>query len=154
MSDLESPRLPGIDPPEGARYARPWEQPLDEADDESAPAPADPATSGQTTNGSATNGVEDLMDYEEDPNSISEEVYLSATTAEYRDLAEEVARAEYEEPLTRPAVAASMAGVGSGLVDFEDVTGHKGISEEEIEHVEQAAASDLTLRVISAVVLV
>lgn len=151
MPDLESPRLPGMDPEtpaEGSRYARPWEQPLDEADgEESAPEPAD-----QTTNGPPT--VEDLMDYEEDPTSISEEVYLSATTAEYRDLAEEVARAEYEEPLTRPAVAASMAGVGSGLVDFEDVTGQKGISEEEIEHVEQAAASDLTLRVISAFVLV
>jgi phosphatidate cytidylyltransferase len=155
VSDPESPRLPGIDPPEGNRYARPWEQPLDEADDEEvAPELADQAANGQTTGGPATNGVEDLMDYEEDPNSISEEVYLSATTAEYRDLAEEVARAEYEEPLTRPAVAASMAGVGSGLVDFEDVTGQKGISEEEIEHVEQAAASDLTLRVISAFVLV
>lgn len=158
MSDLESPRLPGMDPetpPEGSRFARPWEQPLDEADDEeSAPEPVDQGTNGQNANAPTSNGVEDLMDYEEDPNSISEEVYLSATTAEYRDLAEEVARAEYEEPLTRPAVAASMAGVGSGLVDFEDVTGQKGISEEEIEHVEQAAASDLTLRVISAFVLV
>jgi len=158
VSDLESPRLPGMDPetpPEGSRFARPWEQPLDEADDEeSAPEPVDQGTNGQNANAPTSNGVEDLMDYEEDPNSISEEVYLSATTAEYRDLAEEVARAEYEEPLTRPAVAASMAGVGSGLVDFEDVTGQKGISEEEIEHVEQAAASDLTLRVISAFVLV
>jgi phosphatidate cytidylyltransferase len=47
-----------------------------------------------------------------------------------------------------------MAGVGTGLVDFEDVTGKRGLSEEEVEHVEQAAASDLTLRIISAIVLV
>lgn len=144
MPDPESPRLPGMEPEtpaDGTRFTRPWEQPLDEAEVE---APEQP-----------TEGVDDLMGYEDDDAStISQEVYLSATTAEYRDLAEEVARAEYEEPFSRPAVAASMAGVGSGLVDFEDVTGLKGVSEEDIEHVEQAAASDLTLRVITALVLV
>jgi phosphatidate cytidylyltransferase len=46
-----------------------------------------------------------------------------------------------------------MAGVGTGLVDFADVTGRPGVSEEDVEHAEQAAASDLTLRIISALVL-
>jgi phosphatidate cytidylyltransferase len=96
--------------------------------------------------------VDDLM-HDDGESTISEEMYLSATTAGYRDLAEEIARGG-NEPTTRPAVAASMAGVGTGLVDFEDVTGRPGVSEEEVEHVEQAAASDLTLRIISAIVLV
>ncbi|HKX76121.1 MAG TPA: phosphatidate cytidylyltransferase [Acidimicrobiia bacterium] len=143
MSDVESPRLPGVDDdpiPDGppARFTRPWEQPLDQAepnDDE----PGDRDTSA---------------DDEELDLSISEQIYLSATTAEYRDLAEEVARTSQEEPINRPAVAAAIAGVGSGLVDFEDVTGQKGISEEEVEHVEQAATSDLTMRVITALVLI
>lgn len=85
--------------------------------------------------------------------SISEEAYLSATTAEYRDLAEEIARGSNDDPANMPAVAATMAGVGTGLVDFADVTGKPGVSEEDVEHVEQAAASDLTLRIISALVL-
>ncbi|HEU4749714.1 MAG TPA: phosphatidate cytidylyltransferase [Acidimicrobiia bacterium] len=149
MPDLGSPRLPGMEPEtptEGTRFTRPWEQPLDESPEEE--------ESEEEVSEQPTDGVDDLMDYDDEASTISEEVYLSATTAEYRDLAEEVARAEYEEPFSRPAVAASIAGVGSGLVDFEDVTGLKGVSEEEIEHVEQAAASDLTLRVISALVLV
>lgn len=153
MPDLGSPRLPGMEPEtptEGTRFNRPWEQPLDESpEEEESEESVEEEASEQPTD-----GVDDLMDYDDEASTISEEVYLSATTAEYRDLAEEVARAEYEEPFSRPAVAASIAGVGSGLVDFEDVTGLKGVSEEEIEHVEQAAASDLTLRVISALVLV
>lgn len=144
MSDVESPRLPGIESDSSADsppppFSRPWEQPLDQADEES-------PESGQEPDGSD-------HEPEEEP-AISEQNYLSATTAEYRDLAEEVARSAQSEPVNRPAVAASMAGVGSGLVDFEDVTGLKGVSEEEIEHVEQAATSDLTMRIISAVVLV
>ena len=51
-------------------------------------------------------------------------------------------------------MVASMAGIGTGLVDFGDVTGERGPSEEDLEHIEQAASSDLALRVISAVVLV
>jgi len=153
VPDLGSPRLPGMEPEtptEGTRFNRPWEQPLDESpEEEESEESVEEEASEQPTD-----GVDDLMDYDDEASTISEEVYLSATTAEYRDLAEEVARAEYEEPVSRPAVAASIAGVGSGLVDFEDVTGLKGVSEEEIEHVEQAAASDLTLRVISALVLV
>jgi len=148
VSDVESPRLPGIESDSSAdspppAFSRPWEQPLDQLDEDA------PGGEGESV---AEEGEEEPGDEEE--RAISEQVYLSATTAEYRDLAEEVARSAQTEPLNRPAVAASMAGVGSGLVDFEDVTGLKGVSEEEIEHVEQAATSDLTMRIISAVVLV
>jgi phosphatidate cytidylyltransferase len=82
---------------------------------------------------------------------LSEEAYLSATTAEYRDLAEEIARGGESTP---GPMAAAMAGVGTGLVDFADVTGQRGPTEEELEHIEQAASSDLAMRIISAVVLI
>ncbi len=45
--------------------------------------------------------------------------YLAATTREYQGLAEDIAAAEGLE-YERQAVAASMPGVGSGLVGFED----------------------------------
>ena len=96
----------------------------------------------------------DFLEPDETEPSISEEAYLSATTAEYRDLAKEIARGGNDQPGEFPAVGATMAGVGTGLVDFADVTGRPGISEEDVERVEQAAASDLTLRIISALVLV
>jgi phosphatidate cytidylyltransferase len=47
-----------------------------------------------------------------------------------------------------------MPGVGSGLIGFDDVTGVRGPSEEEVELEEQQRASDLTMRVGTAVVLV
>lgn len=114
-----------VDPPR--KFERPWEEPLEPSTDDLA---------------GLLPGDEDIP--------LSEEAYLSATTAEYRDLAEEIARAGSE---TVPGVA-TMAGLGTGLVDFGDVTGEKGPSEEDLEHIEQAASSDLALRVISAVVLV
>jgi phosphatidate cytidylyltransferase len=149
----ESPSLPGFESQEdeskrnsaddsaggdgGKRFSRPWEEPLD----------------AETKDEESSDSIADLMSDEESESAISEAAYLSATTAEYRDLAEEIARGG-NEPTTRPGVAASMVGVGTGLVDFADVTGRPGISDEEVEHVEQAAASDLTLRIISAVVLI
>lgn len=93
---------------------------------------------------------------DEEPSAFdrfSDDDYLAATTRDYQGLAEDVRRAGTEE-YERQAVAASMAGVGSGLIGFEDVTGRKGPSEEEVEAEEQQRASDLTLRVGSAVVLV
>ncbi|MGH8957356.1 MAG: phosphatidate cytidylyltransferase [Acidimicrobiia bacterium] len=115
--------------PAGRRFGRPWEEPIE---------------------GENTDGLEGLLPEDEDI-PLSEEAYLSATTAEYRDLAEEIARGAEATP---GPVAASMAGVGTGLVDFGDVTGQKGPTEEELEHIEQAASSDLAMRVISAVVLI
>lgn len=155
MADPESPSLPGLGAkeeetkPEPApestdggrsrRYSRPWEEPLE--------------AGAEGESDEASDSIGDLINDEESESAISEEAYLSATTAEYRDLAEEISRGG-NEPTTRPAVAASMVGVGTGLVGFEDVTGRPGVSDEEVEHVEQAAASDLTLRIISAVVLI
>lgn len=79
--------------------------------------------------------------------------YLAATTREYQGLAEDVARAANEQVETQ-AVAASIPGVGSGLIGFEDVTGMQGVTEEDVEAHEQARASDLTLRIGTGVVLV
>ena len=114
--------------PAGRRFERPWEEPIESAE-----------------------GLEGLLPEDEDI-PLSEEAYLSATTAEYRDLAEEIARGGAEA--TPGPVAAAMAGVGTGLVDFADVTGQRGPTEEELEHIDQAASSDLAMRVISAVVLI
>ena len=112
--------------PAGRRFGRPWEEPIESP------------------------GLEGLLPEDEDI-PLSEEAYLSATTAEYRDLAEEIARGSESTP---GPVAAAMGGVGTGLVDFADVTGQKGPTEEELEHIDQAASSDLAMRVISAVVLI
>lgn len=80
------------------------------------------------------------------------EEYVAATTQEYQGLAEEVSRAS-EEDWQMQAVAATVPGVESGLVGFDDVSGGEAISEESMEGVEQAAASDLAMRVASAVVI-
>ena len=53
----------------------------------------------------------------------------------------------------RPAVAANLAGVESGLVGFGDVSGTMSESEESYEAAEQAASSDLAMRVGSALVV-
>lgn len=122
--------------PAGRKFSRPWEEPI-----EVEPGPVD----------DPRGTIEELLPADEDI-PLSEQLYLSATTAEYRDLAEEIAKSGHE--VTPGPVAASMAGLGSGLIDFGDVTGRSGPSEEDLEHIEQAAASDLTMRVISAVVLI
>jgi len=75
--------------------------------------------------------------------------YLKGTTQEYQGLAEEVKRASTEE-WELQAVAANLAGVESGLVGFGDVSGTQSESEESYEAAEQAASSDLAMRVGSA----
>lgn len=87
-------------------------------------------------------------DYDE----LTSEEYLKGTTQEYVGLAEEVERASAEE-WEQQAVAASLAGVESGLVGFGDVSGTESESEESYEAVEQAASSDLTMRIGSAIVI-
>lgn len=76
--------------------------------------------------------------------------YLRGTTQEYQGLAEEVQRAATEE-WELQAVAANLPGVESGLVGFGDVSGTVSDSEESYEAAEQAASSDLAMRVGSAV---
>jgi phosphatidate cytidylyltransferase len=78
--------------------------------------------------------------------------YLRGTTQEYQGLAEEVRRAATEE-WELQAVAANLPGVESGLVGFGDVSGTVSDSEESYEAAEQAASSDLAMRVGSAVVV-
>jgi len=75
--------------------------------------------------------------------------YLKGTTQEYQGLAEEVERASTEE-WELQAVAANLPGVESGLVGFGDVSGRLSDSEESYEAAEQAASSDLAMRVGSA----
>ncbi len=87
-----------------------------------------------------------------EPDSLDDftsEEYVTATTQEYQGLAEEVSRAAQEE-WQQQAVAAMVPGVGSGLVGFEDVSGMATQPEEAYEAVEQAATSDLAMRVASA----
>ncbi|HUF14331.1 MAG TPA: phosphatidate cytidylyltransferase [Acidimicrobiia bacterium] len=78
--------------------------------------------------------------------------YLKGTTQEYQGLAEEVERASTEE-WELQAVAANLAGVESGLVGFGDVSGTASDSEESYEAAEQAASSDLAMRIGSALVV-
>ena len=80
------------------------------------------------------------------------EQYTGSTTHEYQGLAEEVSRAATEE-WEQQAVAATVPGVDSGLVGFDDVTGSKGGTDEDYEAREQAASSDLAMRVASALVV-
>jgi phosphatidate cytidylyltransferase len=83
---------------------------------------------------------------------FSSEEYTGSTTQEYQGLAEEVSRAA-EEEWEMQAVAATVPGVDSGLVGFEDVTGGSTVTEEDYEAGEQAATSDLAMRVASALVI-
>lgn len=83
---------------------------------------------------------------------FTSEEYLTATTQEYQSLAAEVTKAS-EAEWEQQAVAATVPGVESGLVGFEDVGGGATRSEESYEAVEQAAASDLTMRIASALVI-
>lgn len=84
------------------------------------------------------------------PSDVDE--YLRGTTQEYQGLAEEVRRAA-ETEWEMQAVAANLPGVESGLVGFGDVSGTESESEESYEAAEQAASSDLAMRVGSALVV-
>lgn len=88
----------------------------------------------------------------EDLEELTSEEYLKGTTREYQGLAEEVERASAAE-WEQQAVAASLPGVESGLVGFGDVSGTESESEESYEAAEQAASSDLTMRIGSALVI-
>ena len=78
--------------------------------------------------------------------------YSAATTEEYRGLAEDVSRAAEEDWELQP-VAATVPGVDSGLVGFEDVTGEAPLPEDHHEATEQAATSDITMRIGSALII-
>lgn len=130
-------------------FRRPWESGESEGDAEVFTLPETERPEGNDV---------DLADWEamtSDPGALENytpEDYAAATTEEYRGLAEDVSRAA-EEEWEQQAVAATMPGVDSGLVGFEDVTGATADSEEDYEAREQAASSDLAMRVGSAVVI-
>ena len=87
-----------------------------------------------------------------DLDDFTSEEYLSATTQDYQGLAEDVSQAAKKE-WEMQAVAATLPGVDSGLVGFGDVSGTKSVPEESYEAVEQAATSDLMMRIGSALVI-
>jgi phosphatidate cytidylyltransferase len=134
-------------------FRRPWEAEDSEA---GADADADVFTLPEPDPTAASDV--DLTDWEamtSETGALDEytaEDYAAATTEEYRGLAEEVSRAAGEE-WEQQAVAASVPGVDSGLVGFEDVTGATADSEEDYEAREQAASSDLAMRAGSAIVI-
>jgi len=139
------------DSEERRSFPRPWEELAGGAGDaipEEAPSPPPPAGVPWPPE------LDDLVGPEPaDADAFSSDDYLAATTREYRRLAEDVARMRDTE-VERLAVAASMPGVGSGLIGFDDVTGRTTPSEADVEAAVQQRANDLTVRVVSAVVLV
>lgn len=121
---------------------RPWETDAPESDRPAEPPPESDVDEGLSALESGPSVLDDFTD----------EDYLNTTTEEYRGLAESVARADTQE-FQRQAVAAAIPGVGSGLIGFEDVTGERGVSEEDVETDDQRRTTDLTIRIVSAVFL-
>ncbi len=136
-------------------FNRPWEEPTEETVEQGAeivPLPGvldeDDEAEDATTDvdwEAMANGSGEIEEY-------TSEEYITATTQEYQGLAEEVSRAS-EEEWEQQAVAATIPGVESGLVSFDDVSGTPLGSEESYEALEQAATSDLAMRIGSGIVV-
>jgi len=140
---------------EPKRFARPWEQPSlpgEDSEDEAVFGEEDRLEEAAAVEPAADDALDLFGSGSSTLDDYTHDDYVAATTKEYQGLAEDVARAN-TETFERQAVAAAFPGVGSGLIGFEDVTGRKGLSEEDVEHEEQRRASDLTVRIGSAVVL-
>jgi phosphatidate cytidylyltransferase len=137
-----------------SKFTRPWEDSEDSPEEETSGGSADD-TEHREDNAAEPDEIanDDLEAGQPSLDDFTHDDYLATTTREYQGLADEIAAAEGLE-YGRQAVAASMPGVGSGLVGFEDVTGRPGVSEEDVEAEEQRRTSDLTLRVSSGLVLV
>lgn len=134
--------LPGMrdDEEEPAENSEPGHTPRSEQGPE--PAPRDPDAPDWEAMARGSDHVEEY----------TSEEYVAATTEEYEGLAEEVSRAA-QAKWEQQAVAATMPGVESGLVGFGDVSGRATVREEDYEAAEQAASSDLTMRIGSALVI-
>ena len=156
------------------RFKRPWEAGGDDDGEEAPnvvplPGLADPESDpgedvfaiadqfAEKTSASASEDS-DSVDWEsmaKGPSVVEDftsDEYITATTQEYRGLADEVSKAS-ETEWEQQAVAAAVPGVESGLVGFEDVGAAATESEESYEALEQAASSDLTMRIASALVI-
>jgi len=145
------------------RFGRPWEVSSgpDEAPesepDESSPEPEGErgANVVQLPGIVVDDGEDDELFFSKEDDSVGDEEfdYVAPSTQEYEGLAEDVARAASEE-WEQQAVSASVAGVDSGMVGFDDVAGTTArVTMEDHEVTSQAAASDFTLRVASALVV-
>lgn len=141
------------------RFGRPWEassDPDEEHDrpegDSEAP-PEREADVVQLPGIVVDDGEDDDPFFTEEDDSAEEFDYVAPSTQEYEGLAEDVARAAAEQ-WEQQAVSASVAGVDSGMVGFDDVAGTTArVTMEDHEVTSQAAASDFTLRVASALVV-
>lgn len=152
------------EPPERKGFARPWESEDEDDKGRVVPlpgfeSPPEDETEETEPDEQVTPGVSvddgtdvDWIQVEETEFDVSQSDYTSATTQEYLGLAEEVRKAA-EEQWEQQAVAAHLPGVDSGLVGFEDVSGRRLGSEEDFEALEQAATSDLAMRIGSGVVI-
>ena len=129
--------------------------PLLGEDDEAVVEDADEAEAAAKAGGTAPTGggaeTFESMSLPQDLDDYGMNQYTGSTTHEYQGLAEEVSRAA-EAEWEQQAVAATVPGVDSGLVGFEDVTGSRGDSEEDFEASEQAATSDLAMTDLSEVI--
>ncbi|MFO7300314.1 MAG: phosphatidate cytidylyltransferase [Actinomycetes bacterium] len=148
------------EPPERKDFARPWES--DDKDDTEGRVVPLPGLGDspedqdeQPLPGIDVDDGSDDLDWlaTDDDSDLDLSVdYTAATTQEYIGLAEEIRRAE-EEEWQQQAVAAHVPGVDTGLVGFEDVSGRHIGTEEDYEALEQAATSDLAMRIGSGVVI-
>ena len=149
MSDQDptNPKDPDFDGPsesEGDEKAEVFQLPVIEATSE-VDETDEPGDEDGTHWSSKADGPSSVDDF-------TSEEYVSATTQEYQGLAEDVSKAATEK-WEMQAVAATLPGVDSGLVGFEDVGGVATSSEESYEAVEQAASSDLTMRIGSGIAI-
>ena len=134
------------------RFGRPWEE---NDSTESEEEPERQADVVRLPGIEVDNGEDDDFALADDGqphelDSLGSGVY---STQEYEGLAEDVARAASEE-WEQQAVSASVAGVDSGMVGFDDVAGTRSrVQMEDHEVTSQAAASDFTLRVASGLVV-
>jgi phosphatidate cytidylyltransferase len=124
----------------------------DDAGEDDSADDADPGEAADDDPASEPKGDYEGMSFPQELDDYQANQYTGSTTQEYQGLADEVSRAA-EEEWEQQAVAATVPGVDSGLVGFEDVTGSRADAEEDFEATEQAASSDLAMRVGSAVVI-
>jgi phosphatidate cytidylyltransferase len=141
VTDSERPDRPGAEaPPEPSEEELPFSTDEDE----------EGGDDGEQVE--VDDGGPDWEAISADPSELDDftsDHYIKGTTQEYQGLAEEIERAA-EEEWELQAVAASIPGVESGLVGLGDVSGTESEPEESYEAVEQAASSDLAMRVGSA----
>lgn len=133
---------------EQKEFGRPWEEDTSGSDAEVVPLPGivvdDGSEPNELADWEALAATADTEEFDVAPSAYS--------TQEYEGLAADVARAN-EEEWQQQAVSAPVAGVGSGMVGFDDVADTGKVDMDDHEYTAQAAASDFTLRVGSAVVI-